>query len=169
MNRAVYKASSSLSAFSAPIGLAAEYAHPLEVLILAQGTISGPFLYCLFRQHLHILTVYIWVTLRLFQAVDAHSGYDFPWSLRHFLPFWAGADHHDYHHQSFRDCYSTSFRWWDHFLGTDSKYKAFRSRVKNAKASEREKFEKEEIARIEAEGLRAERETLAWGTKSKSE
>ena len=24
------------------------------------------------------------------QTVDAHSGYDFPWSLRNFLPFWAG-------------------------------------------------------------------------------
>ena len=24
------------------------------------------------------------------QVVDAHSGYDFPWSLHNFLPFWAG-------------------------------------------------------------------------------
>jgi methylsterol monooxygenase len=62
------------------------------------GTIGGPFLYCLVRPDLHIFTVYCWVVLRLFQAVDAHSGYDFPWSLRHFIPFWSGADHHDFHH-----------------------------------------------------------------------
>ena len=28
------------------------------------------------------------------QVVDAHSGYDFPWSLRTFLPFWAGRRAH---------------------------------------------------------------------------
>ena len=81
----------------------------------------GPFLYCLLRQDLHIFTVYIWITLRLFQAVDAHSGYDFPWSLRHWFPMWAGADHHDYHHQTSVNCFSTSFRHWDYWLGTDSK------------------------------------------------
>jgi methylsterol monooxygenase len=106
--------------YSAPFGLAAEYAHPLEVLILGMGTIAGPLLYCLVRPDLHIVTVYIWIVLRLFQAVDAHSGYDFPWSLRHWLPFWAGADHHDFHHMAFTNCYSTSFRWWDKLCGTES-------------------------------------------------
>lgn len=38
---------------------------------------------------------YIWIALRLFQAVDSHSGYDFPWSLNKFFPLWSGADHHD--------------------------------------------------------------------------
>jgi methylsterol monooxygenase len=61
--------------YSAPFGLAAEYAHPLEVMILGMGTIFGPLLYCWFRPDLHIITVYIWITLRLFQAIDAHSGY----------------------------------------------------------------------------------------------
>lgn len=114
--------------FSAPFGLAAEYAHPLEVLILGLGTIGGPFLLCAITKDLHIVTVYIWIILRLFQAVDAHSGYDFPFSLRNILPFWAGADHHDYHHMAFLGCYSTSFRWWDHFMGTDVGYKKCRAR-----------------------------------------
>lgn len=38
------------------------------------------------------LLQYIWICLRLFQAVDAHSGYDFPWSLSHIFPAWAGAE-----------------------------------------------------------------------------
>lgn len=148
--------------FSAPIGLAAEYAHPMEVMILAQGTISGPFLYCLFRQDLHILTVYIWVTLRLFQAVDAHSGYDFPWSLRHFLPFWAGADHHDFHHMAFVNCFSTSFRWWDYCLGTDNKYHAYKERVASAKAGDRAAVEASEMKKVEADGIAAEREVVSY-------
>ncbi|THH04281.1 hypothetical protein EW145_g5640 [Phellinidium pouzarii] len=61
--------------YSAPFGLAAEYAHPAEVIILGTGSIGGPLLYCYFTRNLHIITVYIWVILRLFQAVDAHSGY----------------------------------------------------------------------------------------------
>ena len=61
--------------YSAPFGLAAEYAHPAEVFILGTGTIAGPILYCYFARDLHIFAVYIWITLRLFQAIDAHSGY----------------------------------------------------------------------------------------------
>ena len=98
---------------SAPFGLAAEYCHPLEILILGIGTLGSPILYCALTHNLHLITVYGFVLLRLFQAVDAHSGYDFPWSLNKFIPFWSGADHHDFHHQAFMNCYSTSFRWWD--------------------------------------------------------
>jgi methylsterol monooxygenase len=61
--------------YSAPFGLAAEYAHPAEVFILGTGTILGPLLYCYFMRDLHICTVYVWIFLRLCQAIDAHSGY----------------------------------------------------------------------------------------------
>lgn len=61
--------------YSAPFGLAAEYAHPVEVLFLGIGTVGSPLLYCALSGNLHIVTVYTFITLRLFQAVDAHSGY----------------------------------------------------------------------------------------------
>ncbi|SCV68549.1 BQ2448_671 [Microbotryum intermedium] len=122
--------------FSAPFGLVAEYAHPIEVMVLGLGTIGSPLLWCwLSGGNMHLITMYIWIILRLFQAIDAHSGYDFPWSLNKIIPFWAGADHHDYHHQSFGDCYSTSFRWMDTIFGTDKKYHAFRSNQKAEKAA----------------------------------
>ena len=88
--------------YSAPFGLAAEYAHPIEVLVLGTGTVGSPLLYCALNGGgMHIITMYIWIVLRLFQAIDAHSGYQFPWSLNVFFPLWAGADHHDFHHQAF--------------------------------------------------------------------
>ncbi|KDE05431.1 methylsterol monooxygenase [Microbotryum lychnidis-dioicae p1A1 Lamole] len=124
--------------FSAPFGLAAEYAHPIEVMVLGLGTVGSPLLWCwLSGGNMHLITMYIWIMLRLFQAIDAHSGYDFPWSLNKILPFWAGADHHDYHHQSFADCYSTSFRWLDALFGTDKKYHAFRSNQRAEKAAKK--------------------------------
>ncbi|RKP31687.1 hypothetical protein METBISCDRAFT_22136 [Metschnikowia bicuspidata] len=68
---------------------------------------------------LHLFAITCWIVLRLFQAVDSHSGYDFPWSLQHFSPFWTGAAHHDLHHH-FIGNYSSSFRLLDLFLGTES-------------------------------------------------
>lgn len=167
--------------YSAPFGLAAEYAHPLEVMILGTGTIVGPLLYCKFTQNLHILTVYIWITLRLFQAIDAHSGYgkltlcspiytsrllilreDFPWSLQHILPFWSGAEHHDFHHMAFVNNYSTSFRWWDRMLGTDTKYRAYRQRMRAATKgldeAHRKAVEEKLVAEEEEAGFAAEKE-----------
>ncbi|RIB08497.1 C-4 methylsterol oxidase [Gigaspora rosea] len=122
--------------FSAPFGLAAVYAHPLEIIILGIGTIGGPILWVSITHDLHFATVLIWITLRLFQSIDAHSGYDFPWSLRHFIPFWAGSEHHDYHHMAFVNCYSSSFRWWDYLMGTDLKYKAYRKKTAKLKVGE---------------------------------
>ncbi|TRM66915.1 hypothetical protein BD626DRAFT_452223 [Schizophyllum amplum] len=149
--------------YSAPFGLAAEYAHPAEVFILGAGTICGPLLYCYVTQNLHIFTVYLWIVLRLFQAVDAHSGYDFPWSLHNIIPFWSGAEHHDFHHMAFTNNFSTSFRWWDYMLGTDDKYRAYRARVKAAKAKglsedEMRQAERELMDEVEKEGLVAEAE-----------
>ncbi|KAG5651874.1 hypothetical protein H0H81_007094 [Sphagnurus paluster] len=151
--------------YSAPFGLAAEYAHPAEVMILGTGTIAGPLLYCYFTRDFHILTMYVWITLRLFQAIDAHSGYDFPWSLQHILPFWSGAEHHDFHHMAFTNNFSTSFRWWDRIFGTDNKYQEYRAKVKAAKAAmknatkeQQDAIEKKLMAEVEAEGIRAEAE-----------
>ena len=112
--------------YSAPFGLAAEYASPIEVLMLGFGTVGLPILWCAMTGNLHILTMYLWIALRLFQAIDAHSGYEFPLSLHHFLPFWAGADHHDTHHERFVGNYASSFRWWDYMLDTESGMEAMK-------------------------------------------
>ena len=114
--------------YSAPFGMAAEYASPIEVMILGAGTVSSPILFCAITKDLHVLTMYLWIMFRLFQAIDAHSGYEFPFSLHHFLPFWAGADHHDTHHEKFIGNYASSFRWWDKLLDTESSPAAVKRR-----------------------------------------
>lgn len=114
--------------YSAPFGLAAEYASPIEVMLLGFGVVGTPILWVSFTKDLHLFTMYLWIVLRLFQAIDAHSGYDFPWSLRKILPFWAGADHHDLHHERFIGNYASSFRWWDYVLDTEAGEEAARLR-----------------------------------------
>lgn len=124
--------------YSAPFGMAAEYASPIEVAMLGIGTIFSPVLYSAITGDLHLLTMYSWIVLRLFQAIDAHSGYDFPWSLHNFLPFWAGADHHDTHHEKFIGNYASSFRWWDYMLDTQSGAEAAAKR-RDRKAAKQQK------------------------------
>jgi len=106
--------------YAAPFGLTAEYAHPIEIMSLGAGTVCMPILYVYYTKNLHLFTLCLWITLRLFQAVDSHSGYEFPWSLHHFIPFWAGAEHHDLHHHYFIGNYASSFRWWDFTLDTEA-------------------------------------------------
>ncbi|KAI8086220.1 uncharacterized protein BX664DRAFT_335202 [Halteromyces radiatus] len=134
--------------YAAPFGIAAEYAHPIETMILGFGTVGGPLVYHGFASkvlnlgdewHLHLVTMLLWIVLRLFQAIDAHSGYDFPWSLHNIVPFWAGAEHHDYHHQAFIGNYASSFRWWDYIFGTDKKYRAYRQRQKEERLKAKNK------------------------------
>ncbi|KAF8250812.1 putative C-4 methylsterol oxidase [Wilcoxina mikolae CBS 423.85] len=128
--------------YSAPFGLAAEYASPIEVMCLGLGTVGSPILWCCITKDLHILTVYLWIVLRLFQAIDAHSGYEFPWSLHHFLPFWAGAEHHDVHHERFIGNYASSFRWWDYLLDTEAGPEAAKKRRERKAAKEATKARK---------------------------
>jgi len=53
--------------------------------------------------------------------VEVHSGYDFPWSLNNWVPFWGGAEFHDYHHMAFTGNYASTFTLWDWVFGTDEK------------------------------------------------
>ncbi|KAA8916449.1 hypothetical protein TRICI_001312 [Trichomonascus ciferrii] len=119
--------------YAAPFGLTAEYAHPVEVAFTGTGTVGSPLLLSLFTE-VHLVTVLCWLMCRLLQAIDSHSGYDFPWSLRHFVPFWSGAEHHDEHHKHFVGNYASSFRWWDYLLGTETKSTANKRLEKSKKS-----------------------------------
>lgn len=73
--------------FSAPFGLAAEYAHPIEILVLGMGTVGGPLLWCWASGgNMHILTM---VSLSLFYSsqLDDHLT-----TIGHWLTFAYDAD-----------------------------------------------------------------------------
>eukprot|EP01113_Clastostelium_recurvatum_P049771 TRINITY_DN927_c0_g1_i2.p1 TRINITY_DN927_c0_g1~~TRINITY_DN927_c0_g1_i2.p1 ORF type:complete len:289 (-),score=66.66 TRINITY_DN927_c0_g1_i2:54-896(-) len=115
---------------AAPFGIAAEYAHPLETLLLGMGTVLGPLL-----TTRHLVTLYLWLATRLFQTVEAHAGYHFPWSPTRLIPFWGGAHFHDFHHETFVGNYSSSFTLWDWVFGTSRQYYARLERREKEKAT----------------------------------
>jgi sterol desaturase/sphingolipid hydroxylase (fatty acid hydroxylase superfamily) len=89
-------------------GLVAQYAHPVEDLLNFVAFLAGPVLL-----GSPFIIVAAWVFLRMFETVDAHSGYAFtPWAKRH-------AFHHMY---AARGCYGSFAGLWDRLLGTDKQY-----------------------------------------------
>lgn len=102
---------------AAPFGIAAEYAHPLEVIFLGTATFAGPLIL-----GPHLLTLFVYLTLRCMQTVECHSGYDFPWSPNRWLPFYGGAYFHDHHHRIHSGNYSSTFTWVDALFGTDAAF-----------------------------------------------
>mmetsp|Transcript_14769 Transcript_14769/g.19470 ORF Transcript_14769/g.19470 Transcript_14769/m.19470 type:complete len:357 (+) Transcript_14769:137-1207(+) len=116
---------------SAPFGIAAEYAHPAETLLLGFGTMLGPILFAR-----HLLTLWIWLGVRLMETVEDHSGYELPFSPTNFIPFWGGAVHHDYHHKEFEGNYASVFTIWDWVFGTDEGFRASQLEKKDVQTTQ---------------------------------
>ncbi|XP_070549613.1 methylsterol monooxygenase 1-like [Ptychodera flava] len=109
--------------FQAPFGMVAEYAHPIETVVLGFGFFIGLFL-CIN----HFAFLWAWLLFRLLETVDVHTGYDLPYNPLHLLPFYAGARFHDFHHMNFHGNYAPTFIWWDKIFGTDRQYEEFKAK-----------------------------------------
>ncbi len=80
--------------FKAPIGLSSEYASPVEDMVVNLPSTILPAMVL----GLHPLTFFAWLALRIWETVDAHSGYALPWSPFVLLPCFGGPAFHDFHH-----------------------------------------------------------------------
>ncbi|OJD17472.1 hypothetical protein AJ78_02445 [Emergomyces pasteurianus Ep9510] len=89
--------------FTAPVALAAQYAHPLEHMLANVMPIVLP----LALRRAHILSFALFLTTMLVETASVHSGYDF-----------AGARKHDLHHEKFRVNYG-ALGLMDWVFGTD--------------------------------------------------
>ncbi|CAA2978702.1 methylsterol monooxygenase 1-1-like [Olea europaea var. sylvestris] len=106
--------------YNAPIGFAAPYAHWAEIIILGFPSLSGPVIV-----PGHMITFWLWFILRQMEAIEIHSGYEFPWSPSKFIPFYGGAIYHDYHHYVGGNCqsnFASVFTYCDYIYGTDKGY-----------------------------------------------
>lgn len=85
--------------------------HPLEFVATAGLMMLGPLL-----MGSHVVTLYLWVVLRQWEAAEGHCGYRLP--LTAALPFSDGAAHHDAHHAYFKGNYAGFLPHTDRLLGT---------------------------------------------------
>mmetsp|Transcript_37364 Transcript_37364/g.38777 ORF Transcript_37364/g.38777 Transcript_37364/m.38777 type:complete len:98 (-) Transcript_37364:84-377(-) len=63
----------------------------------------------------------VWLTIRLGETADGHSGYEFPWTPYRLLFFSTGQEFHNYHHLMFDGNYGSFFTIWDRLFGTTNK------------------------------------------------
>jgi sterol desaturase/sphingolipid hydroxylase (fatty acid hydroxylase superfamily) len=98
------------------VSIASEYAHPFEFII---GNILpvnfGP---AVLGSNVHLITLCLWVVLRIIKTTEAHSGYEFSWSPIRLLPLQIPSDFHSYHHLKYKGNYGSFFRFWDELCGT---------------------------------------------------
>lgn len=93
-------------------GLAAEYAHPVELVTNLVSVMAGPILLAV-----HPVTFVLWMAIRVWETVEAHSGYAFT----------ALASRHAYHHlYAARGCLGSFFGIWDRLMGTDTHWRRWR-------------------------------------------
>ncbi len=93
--------------FTAPCGLAAVYAHPVEHLVCnLTPLLLGPLL-----MRSHLLTTWLWLAVATINTINSHSGYN--------LPHLPAAQGHDDHHSLFSVNYGISgFFDWLHGTAT---------------------------------------------------
>ena len=112
--------------FRKPVGISVEYAHPLEdIFVNTLGTVLGPLLL-----GAHYRTFIFYTLLKLWQSIEAHSNYSFPFpfSFWSFIEGMDCADAHDFHHSHNVGNYGGMFMFWDWICGTDAAYNKFRAK-----------------------------------------
>eukprot|EP00729_Bicosta_minor_P016615 gene16615-10490_t len=121
--------------FKVPCAMAAEYAHPLEYFLSnAVPYAAGPMITGVIFGHVHVFATWIWGFLRVWEAVDGHSGYRVECSPFALFPFRPSAADHDWHHSKNAGNFASFFPWWDHFMGTSQHHVMARLEAKKAKS-----------------------------------
>nr|XP_020467607.1 fatty acid hydroxylase domain-containing protein 2 [Monopterus albus] len=96
--------------WTAPIGIVAIYAHPLEhVIANTLPVLIGPVIL-----GSHLATTTLWLCLALVTTTISHCGYH--------LPFLPSPESHDFHHLKFNQCFGV-FGVLDRLHGTDTKFR----------------------------------------------
>jgi len=81
----------------------------------------------------------VWEILRTYETHEAHSGYEFPFSIFRVLPFTTDDSYHYYHHSKNVGNYSTFFTVWDTVFDNNVDYYEVygKRQIKNDKADEK--------------------------------
>jgi len=96
-----------------PWAITGNYMHPAEYLAIGTLVLVGPILV-----GAHVVTLWVWLVFRQWEAAEGHCGYDLPWTPTHLLPFNDGAIHHDVHHARVKGNYAGFLYWTDLVFGT---------------------------------------------------
>lgn len=100
----------------APWAITGHYMHPVEYLLTTGLMLVGPLLV-----GAHVVTLYVWIVVRQWEAAEGHCGYDFPITPSKLIPGSHGAAHHDFHHSKRHGNYGGFLPLADRLFGTYAK------------------------------------------------
>lgn len=103
--------------FKQPTGVVFVIANPLELIIQNQLAV---WIAPMIIKEKHLFTICLWVFIRVYQTINAHSGYDLPYiSPQYYFPWLlSGTLQHDYHHQYAKMNYGSFLTLWDRLMNT---------------------------------------------------
>ena len=79
----------------------------------------------------HVVTLFLWLILKICQTIDTHGGYAWPYSPYTLFPsVQSGAARHDFHHSHNKGCYGSFTVFWDELMGTDAEFKKYQEKMK---------------------------------------
>lgn len=111
------------------ITISSVHAHPLEVVMGNAFPLLSSLM--ILKGRMHAISFTTWVVMRLIETKDAHSGYEFSFSMFRALPFTCGTTFHNYHHLKNIGNYAT-FTWlWDYIFGTSKEYDLFAAKAQS--------------------------------------
>jgi sterol desaturase/sphingolipid hydroxylase (fatty acid hydroxylase superfamily) len=113
------------------IGIAAEYAHPIEFIF--GNMIPASLGALILGKNMHLMSFVFWGAVRLGETLDGHCGYEFSWSPYRLIPFSTSASYHDFHHSHNVGNYSSFFSIWDTFYGTNKVYYQYYEKLSEAR------------------------------------
>ena len=94
------------------------YAHPVEWLSGYAGAFAGVLILFIFSP-VNVYAFWVWGVFRSFLELDIHSGVRS--KLGKYIPLFATAEHHDFHHLRSKGNYASTLMLWDWLLGTHLK------------------------------------------------
>lgn len=105
--------------YNSSVGIAAEYSHPIEFLFTSYPSIAGAEI---LRSRMHTYTYFVWVVIRIWETVDGHCGYSFPWVPFRLFPLQSPGGYHEFHHSHNVGNYSSFFTIWDTLTGSNKSF-----------------------------------------------
>ena len=149
----IHRVHHEFNAKESTVAIASETVHPVEFVVTnlipfsAGPTLLGVHQATLFREFLQPclcvsvclllsmpvtcvpLRLSVWILVRIGETIDAHCGYDFPWTPYRILPYSGAASDHVIHHSKNRGNFGAFFCLWDHICGTMDPGKAVKNNV----------------------------------------
>ncbi|XP_002732803.1 cholesterol 25-hydroxylase-like protein 1, member 2 [Saccoglossus kowalevskii] len=117
--------------YYSPFSWVTQYLHPWELLSVGVFVTTTPWVIA----DCHPLTAWGFMVTNIIVSIEAHIGFDFPWSLHHWCPFglWGGAPKHDMHHQRPQSNYQPFFTHFDRLFGTSTSFRYAGGVIENKK------------------------------------